>query len=763
MYRQRKSHSRRPAQRIKRTQRTRRTLISELLEPRLLLANDLPFQNQAQPFDVNRDLRVSGLDALQVLNFIGQNGVNFQLPETNDGKESDDDIIRFPDVNGSGGVSSLDALLIINRLPTTLPPVLATRLASDSAPGSDQNLDFITNSYGLQFAVTNSRGGEQLEIRINGTESDPFVTAGALTGETEVLIDESQLNTIAGSPLGDGLHQFDVRIAGDDTTQSFVVTVDKTTPAPPSELSLTSQTDSGLSAGDGITNVETPDVTGDAETGSLVTLLIDGEVVGQATASSPWQASAGTLSEGTYTATATTEDIAGNPSSVSDPFQFEIDLTAPTAPAFDLDLGSDTAPQGDQATHQQRVDLVGQTTADVLVQVLESGQSGTSDGGGNFQLTGITLGLGANLRTVRATDAAGNSQQSQQTFTLANQAPSFDSVGPLQVMPGHRLEVPLSASDADGDDVTFSIDFDGQLPSGSIANDVLMFEPVASDIGTYQFTLAARDSFESTPQPVTLEVVEDPISSTRVSGQILDVDSEALVGVRVSIGDVEDFTDADGNFELSFGRNALPSDALRVHADELLGPNTYPFIAEKLPLLYDGRDVIPGINNVMNRPIYLPALDMDNAVTIDPAEDITVTTTAIPDVELFVAAGTLLDQQGDLFTGELSITEVPPDFTPAALPEGWVPGTLVTIQPGDMVFTEPAPLNLPNREGWAPGRILDLYSINPVTGEFDDVGDMQVSVDGQRIETISGGVRNSSWHGGAPPPPPDEPDDDSPD
>src|SRR5262249_35394669 len=53
-------------------------------------------------------------------------------------------------------------------------------------------------------------------------------------------------------------------------------------------------------------------------------------------------------------------------------------------------------------------------------------------------------------------------------------------------------------------------------------------------------------------------------------------------------------------------------------------------------------------------------------------------------------------------------------------------------------------------------------SINPVTGQFDDVGDMQVSADGLRIETISGGVRNSSWHFPAPPPPPPPPppDDD---
>ncbi|MDW8265945.1 MAG: FG-GAP-like repeat-containing protein, partial [Gemmataceae bacterium] len=46
------------------------------------------------------------------------------------------------------------------------------------------------------------------------------------------------------------------------------------------------------------------------------------------------------------------------------------------------------------------------------------------------------------------------------------------------------------------------------------------------------------------------------------------------------------------------------------------------------------------------------------------------------------------------------------------------------------------------------------WSINPVTGQFDDVGDGRVSADGRVIETISGGIRNSSWHFFTPPPQP---------
>ncbi|HAT15998.1 MAG TPA: hypothetical protein DCS91_22760 [Microcoleaceae bacterium UBA11344] len=48
---------------------------------------------------------------------------------------------------------------------------------------------------------------------------------------------------------------------------------------------------------------------------------------------------------------------------------------------------------------------------------------------------------------------------------------------------------------------------------------------------------------------------------------------------------------------------------------------------------------------------------------------------------------------------------------------------------------------------------MDLWSINPTTGFFDNVGTGKVTADGSAIETVSGGIRNSSWHFFAPPAP----------
>ncbi len=116
-----------------------------------------------------------------------------------------------------------------------------------------------------------------------------------------------------------------------------------------------------------------------------------------------------------------------------------------------------------------------------------------------------------------------------------------------------------------------------------------------------------------------------------------------------------------------------------------------------------------------------------------------------------MAAGTLFTQQGTPFSGSLSITEVPPDRTPISLPPNVSPDVVVTIQPGEMTFAVPTPLTFPNRANYPAGTQLDLWSINPTTGTFDVVGKLQVSTDRKTIETISGGIRNSSWHFPGPP------------
>ncbi|AFY40222.1 RHS repeat-associated core domain protein [[Leptolyngbya] sp. PCC 7376] len=334
-----------------------------------------------------------------------------------------------------------------------------------------------------------------------------------------------------------------------------------------------------------------------------------------------------------------------------------------------------------------------------------------------------------------------------------NQGPILETIPELTVKPGTPFEFTFAASDSDGDSIQYFLRTDTALPTGLLRGDgTLALDATPEEVGTYTFDVVATDGVNETTQTVSLTVAEDPIKTTRISGTLENIAEEPLAGVLVTIGSLETMTETDGSFffEIPEG-DTLPSDTLKIYADALTGDEVYPFLAEKLPLTL-GHEPFLGVENVIERPIYLPPLDVTNGQTIDPAVTSTVTTDAIPGAAVTVAAGSLMDQSGQPFTETLSITEVPLDLTPLTLPPNLSPDMVVTIQPGEMVFDIPAPLSLPNLAGYGPGLQMDLWSINPETGDFDKVGVGQVSADGSVIETIEGGILNSSWHFFAPQP-----------
>jgi RHS repeat-associated protein len=326
-----------------------------------------------------------------------------------------------------------------------------------------------------------------------------------------------------------------------------------------------------------------------------------------------------------------------------------------------------------------------------------------------------------------------------------NTAPVVNDPGPLSVIAGGYLEADFSAVDADGDLVRYAIRSEGGLPIAKLtATGLMTITPAPGQEGSYSFDLVVSDGVGETVLPVSLTIVSDTRTTTRLSGVVLSTESEPLSGIPIELGNDSTTTAADGRFELTVSLGST-ADALLVRGEAHTGVAVYPFIAEKIPLLL-GRDLYQGSANVIGRPIYLPALDVAGGQAIDPDSNTTVTTAAIPGAAVFIEAGSLKDQLGQPFRGVLSITEVPADLTPAALPEGLFTDLVVTIQPGEMVFETPAPLTLPNRAGHAPATEMILWSINPITGQFDQVGMGRVSDDGSLIETISGGIRNSSWH-----------------
>jgi RHS repeat-associated protein len=322
--------------------------------------------------------------------------------------------------------------------------------------------------------------------------------------------------------------------------------------------------------------------------------------------------------------------------------------------------------------------------------------------------------------------------------------PDLSSLATLTVKVGDKIDIPLQGE--------LAIKAGSKLPTGAITGDShLVFTPAPDQVGSYTFTLIARNGGAEVTQDITLNVVADPITTTRVTGTIATIDQAGLAGVLVELSGYQATTDSSGKFTIVLPESSA-GDTLKIYGQRIQGGGiTYPFIAEKMGLLL-GHDIYRGVNNQIDRPIYLPTIDVTTGTTVNPAVSTVVTNPKLVGAKVSVAANSLFDKSGNAFAGIMSITEVPTNLTPAALPENLHPDLVVTIQPGDMVFNTPALLTLPNKAGYIPGLVMDLWSINPNTGLFDKVGVGKVSANGSVIETISGGIKNSSWHFFAPPP-----------
>jgi len=105
---------------------------------------------------------------------------------------------------------------------------------------------------------------------------------------------------------------------------------------------------------------------------------------------------------------------------------------------------------------------------------------------------------------------------------------------------------------------------------------------------------------------VTLEVVTDAVTTTRLSAVIQNTAQEPLVGVPIELGPLQTITGADGSFTLESSGGPLPGDTLIIRGETIVGPEVYPFIAEKVELVL-GHTPFEGVNNVIGRPIFLPA------------------------------------------------------------------------------------------------------------------------------------------------------------
>lgn len=223
--------------------------------------------------------------------------------------------------------------------------------------------DGITNAIVLNFSATTEDpnaanhlqlfpGGENFKYRIfvrpeSGTETLVYnsVTDASLVGKVDGFVNLNQLNAEIRN-LPEGLHNFKLEVedrAG-NISEDFLanILIDRT--AFQGTIALHPDSDTGVwgitsTFGDGVTGDSTPTFSGTAEANNIVTLFVDGQMVGttvvkpfdgdDAFTMGGWEiTSAVLLSDGPHTVNATFQDPAGNQTASVD-VELTVDTTGP--------------------------------------------------------------------------------------------------------------------------------------------------------------------------------------------------------------------------------------------------------------------------------------------------------------------------------------------------------------------------------------------------------------------------------------------------
>jgi Dockerin type I domain len=175
-----------------RNQRLTKRLTFEGLEVRRLLASD--WQNPGQVWDVNRDLSVSPIDALQGINRLNS-GVSRTFGARPVGSTE-----PYFDVSGEGVHSPLDVLLVINALNRSLPTV-SIELLNDTGSGTGASLDRHTRDLSVRGNISRGRATELWGRFAGDSEWHKLKTFSATSSDQTFTILHEELIAAQGVPI----------------------------------------------------------------------------------------------------------------------------------------------------------------------------------------------------------------------------------------------------------------------------------------------------------------------------------------------------------------------------------------------------------------------------------------------------------------------------------------------------------------------------------------------------------------------------------
>jgi len=162
--------------------------------------------------------------------------------------------------------------------------------------------------------------------------------------------------------------------------------------------------------------------------------------------------------------------------------------------------------------------------------------------GSTLMLTPVNSYLGDTAITLRATDGDSGSTDQSYVLTISatpNTAPVLDAIGPQSTNEDSAKVINLSATDGEGNSLTYSASSDNGSVSTSISGSTLTITPATNYFGSANITVAVSDSLLTDSEVVALTINSDndlPVFTNSASGSVLYGNS---LNITLSATDVE--------------------------------------------------------------------------------------------------------------------------------------------------------------------------------------------------------------------------------
>ncbi|WP_017348354.1 Ig-like domain-containing protein, partial [Pantoea sp. A4] len=448
---------------------------------------------------------------------------------------------------------------------------IATDVAGNTADSITINItiDTVAPDATGDLALVNDNGAEPVAVAEGAATNDNTPTLSG-TAEAGAIVKVYDGSTLLGSvtadaegkwsfttpSLSDGNHSLTTTVtdaAGNTSAASdaYNFSVDTVPPVAVGELALLNNNGSVdvPIAANGITNDNTPELTGTAEAGAVITISNGDTVLGSVIAGSDgsWSFTSSTLADGTYTLSVTATDAAGNVSPATD-ITFTIDTVAPEAATLVSvtdDVGDAQGPLASGDTTDDSTPILrGTAEPDSIVKIYDGGTllgSAAVGTDGNWAFTPAALSNGAHSFTITVTDAAGNVSAATPAFDLTVEASLPPATSSLEVTDDTGAALVQLADGAFTHDNTPTLSglatpnasiviYNGDVVIGSATADAAgqwVFDTTTLPDGSYAFHAVATDAAGNSADSVTINITIDTVAPEAAGDQSLVNDNGA--------------------------------------------------------------------------------------------------------------------------------------------------------------------------------------------------------------------------------------------